>query len=476
MESNPINKIKVRWNKYYFTIDKTASLKTISDLKYEIQKHSQVHSDEQLLIYKGKVFHDEEPIPEIPFNSTITMLGTSPKEAPKQVKPEITFEEDLTYEERMKLLREKGEEIVFGLNNLGNTCYLNSTVQCLGRVEELRTALKKYASQNPLSYQAVDPSKKLTYAWGSTYEMLDTATEAVSPKRLVEVVREINPMFAEMDHGHCKQQDADECVSLLLNNVRDTLKTPGDNADVFSPILIDELFGIEVQVNMKNVEDTTEVKSKKETLHKLICYIDNSTLELVEGLKKSLKENLDLFSDKLQRNTVFEKSQLINRLPNYLTVQFMRFFWKQANVLTGAKAGKSKILKSVIFSKIIDLYDMCTDETKELLNLGRKIESKLMKDDKDFKVENVKKEKGKDYVPTGRYQLISVLTHQGRSSESGHYIGWVHKMDDKWLKYDDSEVTMVTTNEVLELKGGGDWHMAYICFFKQLEVPLIDIE
>ena len=66
-------------------------------------------------------------------------------------------------------------------------------------------------------------------------------------------------------------------------------------------------------------------------------------------------------------------------------------FWKKENVLTGAKAGKSKILKSVIFSKIIDLYDMCTDETKELLNLGRQIESKLLKDDKDFKIENVKK-------------------------------------------------------------------------------------
>jgi len=35
---------------------------------------------------------------------------------------------------------------------------------------------------------------------------------------------------------------------------------------------------------------------------------------------------------------------------------------------------------------------------------------------------------------------------------------------------------MVTTNEVLELKGGGDWHMAYICFFKQLEVPLMEVE
>ena len=473
MESDRI--IKVRWNKNYFSVD-ISPFKTILDLKNEIQKHSQVQSDEQLMILKGKVLHDTDDISIVPPSSLITMLGAPPKGLVKQIKPDVTFEEDLTQEQRMQILREKGEEIVFGLNNLGNTCYLNATIQCLGRVTELRNALKNYTTQNPTAYNSPNPSKKLTYAWGSTYKSLDTATEAVTPMSLVKVIRDINPMFAEADHGVCKQQDADECVSLMMNNIHDTLQTPGDKTDIFSKVLIDELFGIEMQVKMKNVEDSTEVKSKKELLYKLTCYIDSSTLELVEGLKKSLKENLDLFSDKLQRNTVFEKSQYINRLPNYLQVQFMRFFWKQANTLTGAKAGKSKILKSVIFSKIIDLYDMCTEETKELLNIGRNIETKLMKDDKDFKIENVKKEAGKEYVPTGRYQLISVLTHQGRSSESGHYIGWVHKKDDKWLKFDDDDVTMVTTNDVLELKGGGDWHMAYICFYKQLEVPIMDMD
>ena len=468
------NKIKVRWNKNYFSLDKT-SLKTIADLKTEIQKRSQVQTDEQKMIFKGKVLKDEELLEIFPESACITMLGAAPKEA-RALKPDVTFVEDLTQEQKMQILREKGEEIVFGLNNLGNTCYLNSTVQCLGRVPELRQSLKDYTTQNPNDFSSINPAKKLTYAWGSTYKLLDSATEPVTPMLLVKVIREINPMFAESEHGVCKQQDADECVSLLLNNIHDTLKTKGDGDEVYSKILIDDLFGIEMQIKFKNVEETSEIKTKKEVLYKLICYIDNNTLELVEGLKNSLKENIDLFSDKLQRNTLFEKSQLINRLPNYLSVQFMRFYWKQANTLTGAKAGKAKILKSVIFSKIIDLYDMCTEETKELLNIGRKIESKLLKDDKDFKVENVKREEGKEYVPTGRYQLISVLTHQGRSSESGHYIGWVHKKDDKWLKYDDSEVTMVTTNEVLELKGGGDWHMAYICFFKQLEVPLMEVE
>ena len=469
MESPSI--IKVSWKREIYEVD-TSRLQTIKDLKYEISKKSNVPQDEQKIIFKGKILQDTQDIKSIPSKSKITMIGAPSKIPITNEDSKVTFVEDLTQEEKLKILREKGEEVVFGLNNLGNTCYLNSTVQCLGRIPELRNSLKEFTDKDVTNR---DDNYNLTYSLGLTYKNLDSASDSISPNLLINNIRKINPMFAESENGVMKQQDADECVSLILNTIKGFLINKNEG-EIYSKNLIDELFQIQLQIQFKNVEDNNEIKKKEDKVYKLICYIDSNTIELVEGLKQSLKENIDMFSDSLQRNTVFEKSQLINRLPNYLTVQFMRFFWKSANTLTGAKAGKAKILKSVIFSKIIDLYDMCTDETKELLSLGRKIESKLLKDDKNFKIDEVKKEEGKNYIPTGRYQLIAVITHQGRSSESGHYIGWVHKKDDKWLKYDDDVVSMKTTNDVLELKGGGDWHMAYICFFKQLEVPFIGLD
>jgi len=59
---------------------------------------------------------------------------------------------------------------------------------------------------------------------------------------------------------------------------------------------------------------------------------------------------------------------------------------------------------------------------------------------------------------SGYYSLQAVLTHKGRSSSSGHYVGWVRHSptSDKWIKCDDDTVTSVATEDILKLSGGGN--------------------
>mgnify|MGYP001286624096 CR=1 FL=1 len=79
---------------------------------------------------------------------------------------------------------------------------------------------------------------------------------------------------------------------------------------------------------------------------------------MIEGLKVSLEGDIEKQSPLLGRNCVYHKKQLINKLPSYLTVHFVRFYWKKDSASAGTKAGKAKILRvtSYYLTKPLALY------------------------------------------------------------------------------------------------------------------------
>ena len=80
---------------------------------------------------------------------------------------------------------------------------------------------------------------------------------------------------------------------------------------------------------------------------------------------------------------------------------------------------------------------------------------------------------------TGRYELIAVLSHQGRSSDSGHYVAWTkyepkdpkpNDRKDLWVLWDDDKPQFVLQEDVKKLsgQGGADFHIGYVFVYRTI--------
>jgi len=400
----------------------------------------------------------------------ILLLMGSADPLPEKPKETITFAEDMTEGELLK-----AEAIPPGLHNLGNTCYLNSVIQCLRTIPELGVAFKKMPDQ----------TEPLLMSMGALWNMMNDASDAQTPIFLLTALHQRFPQFAEKDasKGVWKQQDANEAWLAIVQFLQ-TLK--GKN----SVSLINELMGLKfkstTKITEEGVDEPTTVESSSEL--SLSCFINQDVKYLITGIKNKMVEEIEKNSPTLSRNAVYERTSRVTRLPKYVAINLIRFFYKTD------KQCSAKVLKDVKFPEALDLFDICDEELREQLKPMRD----QMKTVSDKEMEILGKQKKKPgqakqdplkhskFEPTdlgsdsgsnnsGWYNLCGVLTHKGRSIDSGHYIGWT-KNNGKWVKFDDDKVTHVEEQEILDLSGGGDWHTAYILIYEASKCPIITAE
>ncbi|KAG6727726.1 hypothetical protein I3843_02G120200 [Carya illinoinensis] len=306
------------------------------------------------------------------------------------------------------------------------------------------------------------------------------------------VLRKKYPQFGQLHNGVFMQQDAEECWTQILYTLSQSLKST-DSSEI--PHTVKALFGIEL-VSRVHCQESGEESSETESVYSLKCHISHEVNHLHEGLKHGLKSELEKASPSLGRSAIYLKESRINGLPRYLTIQFVRFFWKRES------NQKAKILRKVDYPLELDVYDLCSDDLRKKLEAPRKVlrdeegkklglkASKNATDSKgDVKMSDAEGSSNGSGEPsmtasqeggpsdsethlTGIYDLVAVLTHKGRSADSGHYVAWVKQESGKWIEYDDDNPIAQREEDITKLSGGGDWHMAYICMYKARVAPM----
>uniref|UniRef100_A0A2C9W2G8 Ubiquitin carboxyl-terminal hydrolase n=1 Tax=Manihot esculenta TaxID=3983 RepID=A0A2C9W2G8_MANES len=432
--------VSVKWQKEVFQKVEIDTSQPPFLFKCQLYDLTGVPPERQKIMLKGGLLKDDADWATVGVKEgqKLMMMGTA-DEIVKAPEKGPVFMEDLPEEEQVVSVGHTA-----GLFNLGNTCYMNSTIQCLHSVPELKSALVNYPSEKRNDLDQT--SHMLTAATRELFNELDRSVKSVAPMQFWMVLRKKYPQFGQLHNGTFMQQDAEECWTQLLYTLSQSLRSPSENLDTTK-----ELFGIEL----------------------------------------GLKSELEKASPSLGRSAVYLKESRINALPRYLTVQFVRFFWKRES------NQKAKILRKVDYPLELDIYDFCSDDLRKKLEAPRQIlrdeegkklglkanEKNSGSKDNDVKMTDAEgssnrrgessnatsEESGssdKESQLTGIYDLVAVLTHKGRSADSGHYVAWVKQENGKWIEYDDDNPIPQREEDITKLSGGGDWHMAYICMYK----------
>ena len=380
------------------------------------------------------------------------------KEREKQLKER---EEKLLEKERkFKRIREfyippNSPPILIGLNNIGATCYMNASLQCLSNTKKLTEYfLYKYKT---------DKNKIMTYEYYKLLRELwkkDNNNKSYSPNSFKEVLGKENPIFAGV-----AANDSKDLINFLLERFHQDLNDLNVN-------------------NENNIENIGNLNHSNE-MEMLGFFLNDYKNKYNSPIS-------NLFYGILETNSQCNICKLVKY--NFQVYSFLEFPLQPVNQFC-FNQGKRPLFTNEGKNPDVDLY--------ECFDYYRKID--IMNGENQMYCNNCKKQtdslfmnllysgpnnliihlnRGKGAVYECKvifpeqlniynyvtfkdgatfYELYAVVCHLGPSSMSGHFVAYCkNRIDKKWYLYNDAIVTLCTRPQ--QYYDG----MPYILFYKAI--------
>ncbi|QLG74254.1 hypothetical protein HG535_0G01380 [Zygotorulaspora mrakii] len=324
-----------------------------------------------------------------------------------------------------------------GLLNHGVTCYTNAAVQAMIHIPAIQHYLfdilrGKYddtIDRHSVSYVLAETSRKMWLPQDKSRKK--SSSYFINPKKLLARLDDINCMMSEW-----QQEDSHEYFMSLMSRLQEDSVPRGHKMtesivyDIFGGLLKQKVAckscGYVSETEQPFYDLSLHLKGKK-ILQQTASSSSTSSINSENGdsthkkfsIEKSIKEffNTELIKvDKEKKGYVCEnckkttnalKHNLIIRAPETLLIHLKKFRFNGTS--------SSKMKQAVSYPMFLDLTEYCD----------------------------------KVSLPV-KYQLTTVVVHEGRSLSSGHYIVHCRQPDGSWATYDDEYINKISEKDVLK--------------------------
>jgi ubiquitin carboxyl-terminal hydrolase 8 len=342
----------------------------------------------------------------------------------------------------MSLEIKKRTEGLTGLANLGNTCFMNTTLQCLSHTYTFNNFLDKSENQKKIQKK---PESLILMEWNKLRNMMWSEDCIISPGGFLGAVQKVAKIKEKMLFTGLAQNDLPEFLNFIIDCfhtsiMREVSMNINGNITTNKDKIAKECFTM-----MKNM-----YKKEYSEMLKMFYGIHVSKIETESGKYINSSPEPFLMLDLAIPNK--SKPTLMDCMESYTEDEILTGDNKVFNEETNEK---EDAIKQIRFWSLSDILIITL---KRFSNTGTKNNVNV-----DFPIEDLDLTKfiigyNKDSY---KYELYGICNHMG-GVLGGHYTSYVKNSNNKWYHFNDQSVDEIDESEIKSEK-------AY-CFFYRKKI------